>query len=279
MNRQNFNQSGGFPIKTQTLDEMQKSWSVFNSLGDLAGNFAIISGCVVTGSLVSNGAVFINGELLEFRGGQIGTDVIIVEEITQKEFKDGTEKEVLFVRYANFGIGVTSFPWTNFKRPKTTIQLTEEKAEQTLIETLIDRIEALEAIKPASFTVGMIMAFGRPRSEIPLGWAEHTTAQGKTLIGQDPNYDSNTSGDRTNYNLQTLGYRGGKREHQLTKAEMPSHNHNVPNTDSSLIAHQANGIETGGGGLGFVGIADAGGDLKHTIMSPYEVVHWIKYVG
>ncbi|ENG5660635.1 hypothetical protein ABUT75_002195 [Flavobacterium psychrophilum] len=279
MNYQIFNQSGGFPFQTETLHEMQKAYTLFNKFCDLAGNYAIISGCLVTGGAVSNGAVFINGELLEFKGGQLGADVIIVEEITAQEFEDGNDKNVLFVRYATFGIGATSFPWTNFKRPKTTVELTEEKAEQSLIETLITRIEALEAISPASFTVGMIMAFGRPRAEIPLGWAEHTTAQGKTLIGQDPNYDSNTNGDRTNYNLQTLGYRGGKREHQLTTAEMPSHNHNVPNTDSSLIAHQSNGIATGGGGLGFVGIASAGGDLKHTIMSPYEVVHWIKYVG
>ena len=155
MNNQNFNQGGGFPIKTQTLDEMQKAWSLLNVLGDLAGNFSIISGCIVTGATVSNGAVFINGEVFEFRGGQLGSTVIIVTEVTPKEFKDGTDKDVLYIRYVTFGIGVGSFAWANFKRPKTTIELTEDvaaietelikKVDTTIIQVLIDRIEDLEA--------------------------------------------------------------------------------------------------------------------------------------
>ena len=158
MNRQNFNQSGGFPLQTETLNDMQKAYELFNGLGNIAGNFAIISGCVVTGAVVSNGAVFINGELLDFRGGQIGTDVIIVEEITAQEFEDGNDKNVLFVRYATFGIGATSFPWAGFKRPKTTVQLTDDvtqinqilptKADSLIIQTLINRIVVLEA-RPA----------------------------------------------------------------------------------------------------------------------------------
>lgn len=154
MNKQEFNQSGGFPIQTETLSEMQKAYNLLNLLGDLAGNFSVISGCVVTGATVSNGAVFINGELLEFRGGQIGTSVIIVEEITPQEFEDGNDKNVLYTRYATFGISTSSFPWSNFKKPKTTIQLTDdvvtifqdltEKAEISVIQGLIYRIIDLE---------------------------------------------------------------------------------------------------------------------------------------
>ncbi|MCB6232332.1 hypothetical protein LIS90_13860, partial [Flavobacterium psychrophilum] len=50
----------------------------------------------------------------------------------------GNDKNVLFVRYATFGIGATSFPWTNFKRPKTTIELTEKTQA---IQTKLDNIE------------------------------------------------------------------------------------------------------------------------------------------
>ncbi|SNB21875.1 hypothetical protein KU06062659_790014 [Flavobacterium psychrophilum] len=142
MNYQIFNQSGGFPFQTETLHEMQKAYTLFNKFCDLAGNYAIISGCLVTGGAVSNGAVFINGELLEFKGGQLGADVIIVEEITAQEFEDGNDKNVLFVRYATFGIGATSFPWTNFKRPKTTIELTEKtQAIQTKLDDIEDGAE------------------------------------------------------------------------------------------------------------------------------------------
>jgi hypothetical protein len=124
MNKQNFNQSGGFPIKTQTLDEMQKSWTLLNALGDLAGNFSIIQGCVTTGANVSDGVVFINGEVLEFRGSMVGASVIIVEEVTPREFKDASTKNVLYVRYAAFGSGVVSFAWADFKRNSTLAALT-----------------------------------------------------------------------------------------------------------------------------------------------------------
>lgn len=278
MNTQNFNQSGGFPLQTETLDNMQTAYDIFNNLGNIAGNFSIILGCQATGSLVSNGVVYINKELLEFRGGQIGTDVIIVEEITAQEFEDGNEKDVLHVRYATFGIGSTSFSWTNFKRPKTTIELTEQKAEQTLIDTLITRILALEARPQSNVPIGLIAVWDRPANEIPTGWQEYQALRGRMPIGLDPAYDSNTSLDLTNYNLQTLNYNGGKREHKLTVSEMPAHNHS-PGGDSSFIMHGSNGIQAGNSGLGFSGIATQGQDKAHTNMSPYRVVHFIKYVG
>ena len=36
MNKTNFNQTGGFPLKTERLQEMETAYSVFNSLGALA---------------------------------------------------------------------------------------------------------------------------------------------------------------------------------------------------------------------------------------------------
>lgn len=156
MNRQNFNQAGGFPLQTETLDNMQKAYELFNAMGNIAGNFSIVLGCEVTGALVNNGVVYINGELLEFRGGQLGTDVIIVEEITSQEFEDGNDKDVLFVRYATFGVGLISYPWSNFKRPKTAVELTEDvvtingilpnKADVSVIQNLINRITYLEGL-------------------------------------------------------------------------------------------------------------------------------------
>ncbi|GEM58443.1 hypothetical protein B0A78_03570 [Flavobacterium columnare NBRC 100251 = ATCC 23463] len=154
MNKQNFNQSGGFPLETEVLADMQESFSIFNSLGNIAGNFAIISGCEETNGFVSNGVVFINGEVLEFRGGNVSSTVIIVENRIKKEFENGEEKEVLCIRYATFGIGSVTFNWADFKRPKSTIELTSElktvneelpkKADKTIIQRLIDRITELE---------------------------------------------------------------------------------------------------------------------------------------
>lgn len=151
MNYQNFNQAGGFPIKTQSLNDIQEAFSIFNQLGEIAGNFSIITGCVQTGNVVSDGFVFINGELLPFRGGQLGTSVIIGEEITQREFKNGQTKNVLYTRYATFGIAATVYPWANFKRSKNTQQLTElvalipNKVDQTVYNLLVQRVTELES--------------------------------------------------------------------------------------------------------------------------------------
>ncbi|WP_163444922.1 hypothetical protein [Flavobacterium columnare] len=154
MNYQKFNQSGGFPIKTQTLEDMQTSWQLLNSLGELAGNFAILKGCEESNGTVSDGTVYINGEVLDFVGGVKGNTVIIVETSYKREFKDGSNKDVLFIRKAMFGIGTTTYNWADFKRPKSTIQLSSDlktvneelpkKADQTLIQSLIDRISELE---------------------------------------------------------------------------------------------------------------------------------------
>ncbi|OWP84356.1 hypothetical protein BWK59_05900, partial [Flavobacterium davisii] len=126
MNYQNFNKNGGFPIKTQTLNDMQTSWQLLNGLGEIAGNFSIIIGCEENNGAVSDGLVYINGEVIDFVGGVKGNTVIIVETAHKREFKDGTNKDVLFVRKAMFGIGNTTYNWSDFKRPKSTIQLTKE---------------------------------------------------------------------------------------------------------------------------------------------------------
>lgn len=125
MNKGNYIQSGGFPLKVERLDEIQKAYSVFNNLGYLAGNHIILSGCVTTGTNVSNGYVIIDGEVLEFRGGSIagGVNVIIVENPISKEFKNGASKVIYIERWATFGTSDGSIPWTNFRKPDTLIDL------------------------------------------------------------------------------------------------------------------------------------------------------------
>lgn len=123
MNRLNFNQSVGFPLETNILDEMQTSWGIFNALGALAGNFTIISGCETIGTTVRDGVVFINGEVLEFKGGLAQDNVIIVETKQALEFEDGNTHDVVFTRYATFGVATTQWPWSDFKRGIETKEL------------------------------------------------------------------------------------------------------------------------------------------------------------
>jgi hypothetical protein len=140
MNRYNFLQTGGFPFETDILDGMQKAFEIFNCLGALAGPLTIISGCVVTGSTVSNGFVHIDGEIYPFIGGTIQTNVIFQTVTQSAEFEDLTTKDIQIKKTVQFGTGVGSMLWADFKRPETTTQLTN------LIESLTERVVDLEAL-------------------------------------------------------------------------------------------------------------------------------------
>lgn len=269
MDRFNFLQNDGFPFELDVLDGMQKAYEIFNCLGALAGNLTILSGCQITGGTVSNGYVHIDGEIYPFIGGAIGANVIIETTTQAAEFSDQSTHEIKQSKVARFGVGTTVFAWADFKRPETTTQLT------TLLSNLTQRVAYLENV-PTAFVVGMVMVWNRPANEIPVGWEEYTDLRGRMPVGMNPNYTQGT--DKTHYNLEVLGYAGGSREHALTVAEMPAHNHSLT---AALAGQQISTSGSGTQAAANVGIntANTGGNEAHTNMSPYRVVHFIKYVG
>jgi len=115
MNRIDFDQPGGFPLETETLAFMQTTYSLLlNKIGELAGERSIISGCVTTGSTVSDGFIYVNGEILPFVGGFVQPNVVIIEETETREFEDTELRTVFYKRYATFGTATTSYPWADF---------------------------------------------------------------------------------------------------------------------------------------------------------------------
>lgn len=168
MNKSNFNQTGGYPLTTERLQELQTAHEIFNSFGSLAGNYTIISGCNLSGSTVQNGFVYINGELLEFRQAAVTptSTVIIIETPVVRSFENGSQKPVHTVRYATFGTAETSWPWSSFKRPIETKEIApvlEQKADKVTTDglqankvdkstlTLLDnRVKVLEGLLTAS---------------------------------------------------------------------------------------------------------------------------------
>lgn len=141
MNQLNYNQVGGFPLTTRILDEIQKAYSIFNALGTIVGDKTIIAGCITTGSLVSDGVVNINGEVLEFRGGSTQTKVKIVEVVENLVFEDNTAKSVIKTRYVTFGTGVGAMDWVDFKRGFATKDMAAAllgKADQSTFDALAD---------------------------------------------------------------------------------------------------------------------------------------------
>jgi hypothetical protein len=271
MNRLNFNQSVGFPLETNILDDMQTGYSIFNALGAIVGNFTIIMGCTTVGTTVSDGVVFINGEVLEFKGGVAQSNVIIVEEKQALEFEDGNAHNVIFIRYATFGTATTQWPWADFKRGMETKAIPaalEQKEEKATVTAMLARIVALEARPVSNIPIGLIAIWDRPADQIPSGWAEYLPLKGRMPIGldtSDPLFDT------------ILGY-GGAKDKKLTVAELPPHTHGLKLSRVNLS------FSSGSEGM-FRGTTEtdqtgsAGGNAAFSIMNPYRVVHFIKYVG
>lgn len=265
MNRLNFNQSVGFPLETEILDEMQKAWTVLNALGAIAGNFTIISGCEVVGVNVANGVVFINGEVLEFRGGIVQTDVIIVQTAQLREFEDGNSNEVIYTRYATFGTAAIQWPWTDFKRGFETKEIPAAlafKEDKTVVDALVGRIEALEAVSTVNVPSGLIAIWGQAANLIPVGWTEYTPLRGRMAVG----FDSAIA------EFDVLGDFGGAVNKTLSIDELAKIR--IPGS-SADNGDPGNFVLTNPGGSNGGFDLNPSGGQSFSIMNPFRVVLYI----
>lgn len=147
MNIGHFTQTGGFPMDANVLARMQTAYALFNKLGYMIGQFGIIEGCETTGTTVSNGTVFIQGEVFEFIGGTQGSTVIIVEETLDGEFQGGAVNTIHTRRYVTFGTATTTYEWQLFKNylPLSDIQyLLSLKANNTTVTGMQGQITSLQ---------------------------------------------------------------------------------------------------------------------------------------
>lgn len=226
MNRQNFQQTGGFPLTTNTLSFAQASWLLMQEFGHMAGDLTILSGCESTGTQVSDGVVFINGEILPFAGGQLGTKVVVQETRSQKQFEDGAARDVEIVRTAKFGNGVTTYLWEDFTR-------------------LMPIRELQKALTP----LGLIAMWSGHVDEIPNGWAL-CNGEGGFENGYG---DYQVVPDLTdkfvrgvNEAADNMGELGGSDERTLQMVNMPPHGHSG-NAQSGALSFKYKKAVTGRG--------------------------------
>ncbi|WP_304287645.1 hypothetical protein [Capnocytophaga leadbetteri] len=288
MNTINTEHNAGYPFDVAFLAFMQNSYRLFNSLGSMAGNKAIISGCEEIGNTITPGTVFINGELFPFEGGAKGDTVIIKEETNEVTFEDGFLRPLETIRTAAFGRSVPekTFNWEDFKRVYNLQYLGENKTDNTETEKLLKRIEKLEKQKQA-VPIGLIALWGKPANEIPAGWREYVNLRGKMPIGLDPDYVK-TKDDVQDYGLNQILKQGGERSHKLTVEEMPTHAHNYGDIYFSeawgtvQVPGNIGSRETDYDNKGYNmtrTTENVGGDQPHNNMPPYRVVQFIEYVG
>lgn len=276
MNKINFNQTVGFPLSTNILDALQTAYSVFNALGNMAGNFAIISGCELVGSTVANGVVFVNGEIFEFRSGNVTDTVTIFEDVENRIFEDGYSKPVIFKRYIGFGSALpeNTFTWANFKRvfPTTEIKAFKDNHEARLLD--------LEK-KPAEMPIGTIIRFDQPYSVLPpAGWEDYYDDGGRVWVGHDP----------SDPDFSVLGKKSGEKTHALNSPELPltegvfSTITPTNNNGSGIISVvDAGNAEVGGSYSPLVKHKNMkisfGQNKAHNNLQPYITVRYIKKIS
>lgn len=275
MNIVRYKQTGGFPLDTNNLDFLQSSFHILNTLGNLAGDMVIISGCEITGNTVSNGVVYVNKEVLEFRGGSLSTNVFIKEEAVSGTFEDGSFKPIEITRYVTFGSSTPekTFKWEDFKRVDNLIQQGVKNAD------FEKRIKALEN-KKSPVPIGLIAIWGKPASEpIPEGWKECTDLRGRMPLGWNPD----------DADFSELLKNDGEKTHQLKVHELP-----VIEGGFETVTHMTRlgtGVVRGvtGGQAQIAGGASQwlheqmelkfGGNQPHNNMPPYRIIKFIEFVG
>ena len=275
MNIVRYKQTGGFPLDTNNLDFLQNSFHILNTLGNLAGDMVIISGCETTGNTVSNGVVYVNKEVLEFRGGSLSANVFIKEEAVSGTFEDGSFKPIEITRYVTFGSSTPekTFAWADFKRFDNLV----ENAKKNL--DFEKRLKALET-KKSPIPIGLIAIWGKPASEpIPEGWKECTDLRGRMPLGWNPDDED----------FKELLKNDGEKTHQLNVQELP-----VIEGGFETVTHMSRlgtGVVRGvsGGQAQIAGGASQwlheqmelkfGENQPHNNMPPYRIIKFIEFIG
>lgn len=121
MNNIPFKAQVQFPLAADDLNNMQTEYvKIATALGSVLGGNAILSGCVVSGSTVGNGVVFVNGELLPFSASPYNSNTSLnYVRITETEVKRTTtegEFVVLKQRVASVSTTVSSVLFRDLKR-------------------------------------------------------------------------------------------------------------------------------------------------------------------
>lgn len=281
MNTINFIQTGGVPFTNNVAAEFEKAYSIFNAYGAMAGDKTIISGCVKNGIAVSDGFVYVKGELFYFEGGNESENVFLNVENVDKVFEDQTTKTLIKIRSIKFGNATENvWAWSEFKRIDTMLSLMER----------LNTLEASQIITNAKLAIftqgGVVFPWFKSVDDIPEGFAPVWNIAGKTIVGLDPN----------DTDFDTVGKLFGSKKHKLTTSELPKHRFKlaVPtgqnsypplNSNNFLVTinnqgNDGNYVLGGNSTEPTVGqSSEVGGDSEHNNVQPSIVANYIEWVG
>lgn len=266
----NFLQTGGVPLTNDLMSLIEEAYGIFEALGDLAGNFTILSGGEIVGSSVNPGIVAIEGKLYYFEGGQISSTVYIHTEEIQKTFQDTSTKTLIYKKTVKFGTGsVTSYNWSDFVKLET-LKAIQIKVNNSLsindFNQLKNRVEVLELKTAPIINGGIVWAWFKPVADIPAGWKECTDIRGKTIVGLDPN-------DPDFLNLKgTLG----AKKHTLTRPELPDFGMSFQLGLEKVGTGNRNALSRQGGNEYTQWISSGGANQPHNNIQPSIIAYFIE---
>jgi hypothetical protein len=122
---------------------------------------------------------------------------------------------------------------------------------------------------------GAVLAFNLP--VCPTEWKELTTANGRVIVGAG---EGNRDVNDKPLSARAVGDVGGEERHQLTIAEMPSHNHQNGNYKFLLFYNGDDTLKEGDPSGGQPNLAHqgeiqpSGGDQPHNNMQPFLVLRY-----
>lgn len=246
---------GGFPLEQDTLKFMQESYDAgFQAVAKLCGNKTILSGVVVSGSVVSDGWISYNSELIPFLGGALGAQVVISETADAVTFEDANVRDTYFIKTAACGaVGV--FPFSDLV-PLLSLQniwrpgnIKEHYCDAAYIAANFDG-----------------SGYG---TNAERGWRILSKAipgtSGKTFVNID--FDDPA--------FNEVGKTGGEKAHQLSVSELAKHKASVTLYKRSANGNDGNNSLLSSTPTGFpitFQSAEMGGDVPHNNMQPYYVI-------
>ncbi len=208
------NEPQGFPIELDKfLKWQQEAYSnAIDGLAALCGNMTIISGMNVSAGIVSDGWIFLNNEMIFFKGGAIDT-TFYVETITENlVYQGGINKPVLITKQARFGTSAVQYNYADLQvaRPWLKYDVKEVDCDATYLLANFDLGTGLGKGE----RVGWAICDGRNGTRNRGG----RVSVGFEVITIDP---SDNVWDAV-YN--TIGAIGGEKKHTLTAQEF-NHRH------------------------------------------------------
>jgi len=214
--RIDFSNLGGYPIAEEDFEWMQSSYrNAFAALSGLIGNNTIVSGMVETGGNVTSGWLSINGELVPFIGGTIGTGEFIIDETsTPLVFDDGISRAALFERVARFSAGGT-YNYAQLTRPGTIKEMWQRFD--------VKEVDCDNAYIATNFDSTGLGIGERVGWQVCNGQRGTKNRGGRISIGySDVTVDPVDNVWDVIYN--TAGALGGEKKHVITQSELPNIN-------------------------------------------------------